>query len=161
MDKRRVRYLAFLVILIVCAQFVEFYALADLAGDRIALAPAEWGQLMVGFLPCIGPLFAFAFFGFFIFRPLNWALWCLVACASLYALFAQWGLLVEYGMSREALAAAARGSRYMNCGGHPRLFFLLFAMPYTLGTFMICAIVAAIETSVRSWLDHSKVDRVA
>src|SRR5262245_54536619 len=107
-------------------------------------------SLFWGFASSVGPFLAFALAGLFMFRRYHWALWCLVFLASAYTLLMLLGLLVEYGMAREAVEAAARGSRYMNCAGHPRLFIILFALPLTAGTLLTSGVVQAVEALYRA-----------
>jgi hypothetical protein len=157
-DSRRVRFVFFLIPLIVCAQFVEVFALISL-GDSMPAKPsqpepfeiARFAEGMVfTFAPLIGPPIVFALMSLLTFRPYYWGLWCLTFFASMYALFILMGLLVEYGMAREATAAAARGSRYMNCAGHPRLFFFVIGLPTALGMILLSTFVVVIELAVRA-----------
>jgi hypothetical protein len=153
-----VRYLFFLVLLVVCAQAVELFALIELGdhspADRRVTEQPTFDEIVVGIVfalgPCIGPPIVFAFAGLVFFRFFSWGLWSLAVCASIYALFILWGLLVEYAMARDAIATAAQGLRYMNCGGHPRLFFILFSVPLTAGTFLVSTAVVALEAIVHS-----------
>jgi hypothetical protein len=156
-----VQYLFLLVLVIICAQIVEIFGLIALANGAPAANPrpnavfdagAWFAALFWSFAPLVGPHLVFAFTGLSI-RAYYWTLWCLTFCASLYAAFILFGLLTEYGMAREAVAAAARGSRYMNCGGHPRLFFILFAVPFTVGSVVVSMAVLGLEATIRSVLD--------
>jgi hypothetical protein len=158
--------LFFLVLLIVCAQAIELFALARLAnaapaGTRSTVS-ADLTELVGGAVlliaTCIGPFLVFALAGLFVFRHFYWALWCLVLCASAYAALMILGLLTEYGMARAAADAAQRGGRYMNCGGHPRLFMILFTLPLTAGTLIASTAVLSLEASIRSVLNVQTID---
>ena len=166
MDSRRVRYLFVLILLIVCAQVIELFALARLASAAPAAArstvSADVTELVNGAVlliaTCIGPFIVFALAGIFVFRHFYWALWCLVLCASAYAALMILGLLTEYGMARAAVEAAHRGGRYMNCAGHPRLFMILFALPFTAGILIASTAVLSLEATIRSVFKVRTID---
>jgi hypothetical protein len=150
--------LFFLVLLIACTQAVQIVAFFSLA---TSISPEQRSKTTLdgaafafaacwSFLPCIGPFLVFAYAGLLGFRHFYWALWCLVVAATAYAFVILIGLLGEYGMAHAAIAAAKRGTRYMNCGGHPRLFFILFAVPVTAATILISGVVLTIESIIRA-----------
>jgi hypothetical protein len=147
-----VRFLTFLVIAIVGAQFIELFAVCSLADT----APWPFGQKKLGdwlilyvscLAPVVGPNLVLILFGLGL-RSNYWTLWCVTLCAGIYAAFVGLGLLAEYGMAKAAAEAAARGSKYMNCAAHPRLFFYLFALPYLWGTGFACAAVLCLEAAI-------------
>lgn len=153
MNDWRVRYLFLLAAVIVGAQVAEFCFVLDVAANAprgnqppVQYRFSDWlTPLAMVIGPCVIPPLAFAFAARFLFRNFTWAMWLLVAGASIYAAFMLLGLLVEFVMAREAAAAAARGSQYMNCGGHPRLFIILFSPPLTIGVFLACGVALAVE----------------
>jgi hypothetical protein len=145
-----------LVLIVLCAQILELYALLALSDS----APAANESLDAGqfvstalsiFGPVLGPFIGFAITGL-AFRHFYAALWCLVLLATAYALLVLLGIAVEVGMAQEAIAAAERGSRYMNCAGHPRLFLFLFALPVTFGIITISGFVLVAESGIKTLL---------
>ena len=155
MDSRRVRYLFFLIMLVVAAQTVVCYALAERSipdpreGRQADLATLPIAALVI-FGPIIGPFVLFAFAGLFIFRQMSFALWGLVIAASGYAVFILCVLLCEYDMGLAAIKAAERGSRYMNCAGDPHIVLFVISFPLTAVALMVPAMFEAATVSVRS-----------
>jgi hypothetical protein len=169
-ESRRVRYLFLLVLTVLCAQVVEIFAFSGLSVSGLpeALSKARFDVAAVTnsifwiFASSVGPFMVFPLAGMFVFREYSWSLWCLVLGASAYAALILLGLLGEYGMAHAAVEAAQRGQRYMNCGGHPRLFMMIFAVPLTAGTLFVSSAVLSVEAIVRSFLsdeDNGKRSR--
>jgi hypothetical protein len=156
-NSRRVRFLLFLCLCVFLAQSFEIVALFGLSAAAPANYQANFGfdfSTLVSsgfwiFSSSVGPCFVFAFAGLFLFNHSNCGLWCWTLCASSYAVLILLGLLCEYGMTYQAAEAAARGSKYMNCGGHPRLFMIIFGLPVMAVSFCLSIGTIFIESVFR------------
>ena len=150
-DTWRVRYLVLLGLIVACADLCEQIATAALAGIPFDV---PWGNRLFCLGSSAGPFFAFAAMSMIAVRRFNVSLWWLTLCATAYALLTVFGLLVEYGMSREAVDAAARGSRYMNCAGSPRFYLLILSQPVTFIVLSSYGMLIAVELTIRRLMNR-------
>jgi hypothetical protein len=153
MDSRRVRYLFFLVVLILGAQSLNYHAIRNAhtnsrhakEGDRAAIST----RAMI-LLTLAGPFVLFALAGLFVFRRSSVALWGLVATASTHALLVLAALLCEYSIALAAIRAAERGSQYMNCAGDPYVILIYLTLPLTAIALAVPAILHLAAAMLRS-----------